>query len=68
MGARANQKHRVIRLRDVLRRTGLSRSGAYRLRRLGEFPKALKLGVRAVGFLESDVNEWIAERAKDSHQ
>lgn len=35
-----------------------------RLEQLGEFPKRLKLGKCRVGWLESEVQEWIEQRAQ----
>jgi prophage regulatory protein len=31
----------------------------------GEFPKALRLGIRAVGWDSIEVDQWIAERLKN---
>lgn len=50
---------RVIRLPEVTHLTGFSKPTIYRLMPLGEFPKAKKLGPRAVGWLESDIIEWM---------
>jgi prophage regulatory protein len=56
----SNEK--ILRLPAVLIRTGLSRSTTYELIGRNQFPKPVSLGVRAVGWLESEVNEWIAKR------
>ena len=32
----------------------------------GEFPRGFKIGLRRVGWFESEVNEWIAERVKEA--
>ena len=53
---------RILRLPDVLARTGLSRSTIYVRVANGTFPKPVPLGARAVGWIESDVDEWIRER------
>lgn len=52
----------IIRLPVVKARTGLSRSTIYQHIANGTFPKQINLGVRAVGWLESDINEWIDSR------
>ena len=44
--------------------TGLSRYTIYRFMGEGTFPKQIKLGKRAVGWLVDDVNNWLASRAK----
>lgn len=53
---------RLIRLREVLHRTGLSRSTVYRRMELGQFPKPYPLGGRIVAWAESEVDRWIAEK------
>jgi len=53
---------RFLRLPDVLARTGLSRSTIYVRLEQGRFPKPVSLGARAVGWIESEVDEWIRER------
>lgn len=59
---REDHKNRIIRLKEVLYRTGLSRGGVYARLGKDEFPKSISLGGRAVGFLESDIDDWINER------
>jgi prophage regulatory protein len=56
----------ILRLRTVLVRTGLTRSMAYALLKDGHFPKPINLGPRAVGWLESEIDGWIAERVQAS--
>ena len=51
---------RIIRLRTVLHRTGLSRSTLYRKMLEGTFPRQLKIGIHSAGWHESAVNQWIA--------
>ena len=53
-----------LRRRQVQTRTGLSRSTIYQYIKDGVFPKPVPLRPRAVGWLESDVSEWIATRVK----
>lgn len=56
--------HRLAKVREA---TALSRSELYRRMRLGEFPKPVAIGRRAVAWRDSDVQAWIAERTpKDS--
>lgn len=42
--------------------TGLSRSTLYAMIADGRFPPPVKLGTRAVGWREADLNEWLASR------
>jgi prophage regulatory protein len=55
---------RMLRLPEVVRRTCLSKRTIYRLEAAGRFPCGRKLGLRAVGWLESEINAWIADLAK----
>jgi prophage regulatory protein len=50
---------RILRLRSVLDRTGLSRSTLYRKIQQGSFPKQIRIGIRCAGWRESAVNEWL---------
>jgi prophage regulatory protein len=54
----------ILRRLQVQQRTGLSRSTLYQYIKDGAFPAAIQLGPRAVGWLESDVSDWIAARVK----
>lgn len=51
-----------IRLSEVRRRTGYSKAWIYRLISNGQFPKQIKLGTRAIAFIESEVDSWIDEK------
>lgn len=50
----------VLRLREVILRTGLSRSTIYERMSRGAFPRPIRLGERAVGWRDSDIEAWIA--------
>lgn len=51
-----------LRLPDVLKLIGLSRSSVYQLMREEKFPKPKKLSSRAVGWTASDIAAWQAQR------
>jgi prophage regulatory protein len=57
---------RVLRLREVCKITGLGRSFIYQLQAESHFPHSIKLGARAVGWLEHEVREWLADRIRTS--
>jgi len=59
-----NQK--IIRMPRVREMTGLGTTAIYDRIKLGTFPKQINLGRRAIGFLESDVQNWISERVEAS--
>jgi prophage regulatory protein len=52
---------RIIRLKTVLARTGLSRSTIYRKIAEGTFPPQIRISVNGSGWYESDINRWIAD-------
>lgn len=54
---------RIIRLKTVLARTGLSRSTLYRKIADGTFPAQIRISVHGAGWRESSVNLWIADPA-----
>jgi len=59
-------KERILRLADVKARTGLSRSTIYLNISNGIFPHHISLGARCVGWLESEIDNWIAARIQKS--
>ena len=56
-----NSADRIIRLRTVLDRTGLSRSTVYRKIAEGTFPSQVRISVHGAGWRESAINRWIAD-------
>jgi prophage regulatory protein len=53
----------ILRLPELRKRIGLGRSSIYALVKQGSFPRPIPLSRRAVGWLQSDIEQWIAERA-----
>ncbi len=60
--------HTILRLPEVKRSTGLSRSTIYLRIAEGRFPKPVSLGGRAVGWLEAEVQEWLTRRIEASRK
>ena len=56
----------VLRRRQVEARTGLGRSSIYALIAGGQFPTPIRLSANTVGWLEHEIDGWIAERTKAS--
>lgn len=56
----------LIRLPEVQQRTGYSKSGIYKLLSQSRFPKPVKIGIRAIAFIESEIDEWINQRIAES--
>ena len=56
----------ILRLPTVKSRTGLSRSTIYLRIAEGRFPKPISLGDRAVGWIESEIDDWLEEQITQS--
>ena len=56
----------ILRLPALKSRTGLSRSQLYLLIAQDLFPKQIRLGERAVGWLEDDVERWLQDQVRQS--
>ena len=54
--------HTILRLPAVKARTGLSRSTIYLRIAEGDFPKSIRLGGRAVGWIESEIQTWVQQQ------
>lgn len=52
---------RILRLKTVLERTGLSRSTMYRKMQNGTFPQNVQISTRCTGWRESAVNDWMRD-------
>lgn len=57
---------RILRLAQVREITGLGRSCIYQLQAEKQFPQRIRIGVRAVGWIESEVQQWVATRIAQS--
>lgn len=58
----------LIRFSEVQRRTGYSKAWIYRLISQKHFPQPVKIGVRSIAFIESEIEEWINERIVESRK
>ncbi|AQT63692.1 dipicolinate synthase [Serratia marcescens] len=58
----------LIRLPDVQRRTGYSKAWIYRLMSQGKFPTSVKIGTRAIAFVESEIDDWVNQRIAESRK
>lgn len=59
-------KERILRLAQVIDRTGLSRSTIYLGIKNQQFPKPVSIGTRCIGWPESEIDSWIFERIQKS--
>ena len=55
----AQDDDRILRIRSVLDRTGLSRATLYRKMQQGTFPRQIAISTRCAGWRESAVKDWM---------
>lgn len=53
------QVMKILRLKEVVELTGLSKATIYRYIKNERFPKQVQLSARAIGFRSSDISAWI---------
>lgn len=58
----------LLRLPDVRRRTGLSKTQIYRLTRDGQFPSGIRISPRCTCWASSEIDTWIRTRIADARQ
>jgi prophage regulatory protein len=56
---------KIIRCPAVAAKTGLARSSIYRHVALGSFPAPIKLGPRASGWVDAEIDAWIKDRVRE---
>lgn len=56
----------MLRLAQVIDATGLGRSKIYQLQAQGNFPKRVKIASRSVGWVEAEVQAWLARRIAEN--
>lgn len=58
----------ILRRPSVMAMTGLSCSTIYDMMAKGQFPRPVRIGVRAVGWVESEIADWIESRIAASRK
>ncbi len=56
---------KFIKLREVMNLTGLGRTSIYNYMAINQFPKTVSLGARSVAWIESEIQDWIAEKVAE---
>jgi prophage regulatory protein len=63
------EQKRIIKLPEVIRKVGLGKTEIYQRISEGTFPKQVRLGGRSVGWVESEIDDWIEKRISErDHQ
>jgi len=52
----------ILRLPEVMKRVGICRASIYQHMAAGVFPKTISLGARSVGWLEHEIDAWLAAK------
>jgi prophage regulatory protein len=68
MGEQNREAIRILRRPQVEARTGLSCSSIYLAIAEGTFPKPVRLGLRAVGWIEDEIVQWIDAKVEQSRR
>jgi prophage regulatory protein len=57
---------RIVRFRELSERKGItwSRTHVDREERAGRFPQRVKIGPNSIGWVEDEIDQWLAERAQ----
>lgn len=55
---------RLIRIKEVMELTGISRAYIYVMAQKGDFPQPVKLSERSTAWVENEIHEWIEKRMK----
>lgn len=59
-------KPRLIRYSEVIKRVGLCKASIYNRMNAGQFPRPISIGGGRVAWLESDIDTWITERLAEA--
>lgn len=57
-----------LRLPQVMAKTGLGRSSIYLFMNRGDFPKSIKIGNRAIAWIEREVDQWVQDRIPEAQK
>ena len=63
-----SQSLHALRLPDVIRLTGLSRSQIYRLEAAHQFPRRIALTARTTAWMAHEIEAWLSDRIALSRQ
>lgn len=65
MSSNTPTKARILRLPQVIARTGYGKTWIYTLMKRGEFPQAKKIGSNSVGWSSIEIQQWIDSKLDD---
>ncbi|MBI9087391.1 MAG: AlpA family transcriptional regulator [Desulfobacterales bacterium] len=56
---------RILRRKDVEDKIGLKHAKIYIMMNEGIFPRPIQLGPKSVGWVESEIDEWLMKKIKE---
>jgi prophage regulatory protein len=59
---------KILKLKEIVQLTGLSRVTIWRMEQRGEFPQKISLSPNRVGWIDSEVFDWIRSRPRVGYQ
>jgi len=59
---------RLIRKPELFSRVGLSDATIWRMEKAGRFPQRVQIGGNSVGWLSSEIDDWLLEKARERTQ
>jgi prophage regulatory protein len=62
MNIAANDNRIIVSINDVCQMTSLSRTAISKFRSTRKFPAEVSLGERRIGFVHTEVRDWIEQR------
>ncbi len=62
------ERKKLLRIRQVVETTGLSRSAIYRQIASQTFPRPVKIAPKSVAWVEGEVQDWMEHLARDGEQ
>lgn len=68
MAQQDQEKPTILRRKQVEARIGLARSTIYQRIAACTFPKPVSLGLRAVGWIEAEIDTWLANQIEQSRK
>lgn len=65
-GTRRGSSIRLLRLPQIIQQTGLKKTTLYEMQKRGNFPMRVQITANSVGWVEKEVNAWVAGRVAAS--
>jgi len=55
---------KIIRIKDLCKKLGISRTSIYRYMKLNKFPRPIVLSTNTIGWKECEIDEWVESRPR----